>query len=123
MVMPKDTFLAQNPELPKIDPITAQVIGGALENVALEMGHKLARMSYSSIIRESEDFGAAILDSLGRQMAECPISTPLQLGPIPGYLQGIFRAMAETGDEFYPGGRPPGSILSTSLGSSGGRAG
>lgn len=103
MVMPKDTFLAQNPELPKIDPVTAQVIGGALENVALEMGHKLARMSYSSIIRESEDFGCAILDSLGRQMAECPISTPLQLGPIPGYLQGIFRAMDELGDEFYPG--------------------
>lgn len=103
MAMPKDTLLARNPALPKIDPITAQVIGGALENVALEMGHKLARMSYSSIIRESEDFGAAILDSLGRQLAECPISTPLQLGPIPGYLKGIFRAMEELDDEFYPG--------------------
>jgi N-methylhydantoinase B len=103
MVMPRDTFLAQNPQLPAIDPITAQVIGGALENIGLEMGHKLARMSYSSIIRESEDFGCAILDSLGRQMAECPISTPLQLGPIPGYLQGIFRAMGEVGDTFFPG--------------------
>lgn len=103
MTMPKDTLLAKDPELPAIDPITARVIGGALENVALEMGHKLARMSYSSIIRESEDFGAAILDSLGRQLAECPISTPLQLGPIPGYLQGIFRAMDEMGEEFHPG--------------------
>lgn len=103
MTMPKDTLLAQNPDLPAIDPITARVIGGALENVAMEMGHKLARMSYSSIIRESEDFGAAILDSLGRQLAECPISTPLQLGPIPGYLQGVFRAMDEMGEEFYPG--------------------
>lgn len=103
MTMPDDTFLATNPKLPAIDPITARVIGGALENVALEMGHKLARMSYSSIIRESEDFGAAILDSLGRQLAECPISTPLQLGPIPGYLRGIFRAMEEMGDTFYPG--------------------
>ena len=103
MAMPEDTLLARNPKLPAIDPISARVIGGALENVALEMGHKLARMSYSSIIRESEDFGAAILDSLGRQMAECPISTPLQLGPIPGYLTGIFRAMKELGDEFYPG--------------------
>jgi N-methylhydantoinase B len=103
MTMPKDTLLARKPALPSIDPITARVIGGALENVALEMGHKLARMSYSSIIRESEDFGAAILDSLGRQLAECPISTPLQLGPIPGYLQGMFRAMEEMGEEFYPG--------------------
>ncbi|MFW6063770.1 MAG: hydantoinase B/oxoprolinase family protein [Chloroflexota bacterium] len=103
MTMPKDTLLANNPTLPDIDPITARVIGGALENVALEMGHKLARMSYSSIIRESEDFGAAILDPLGRQLAECPISTPLQLGPIPGYLQGIFRAMEEMDEAFYPG--------------------
>lgn len=103
MPMPKDTRLANGLRLPDIDPVSAQVIGGALESVALEMGHKLARMSYSSIIRESEDFGAAILDPLGRQMAECPISTPLQLGPIPGYLRGIFRAMEEVGDEFYPG--------------------
>ena len=42
----------------RIDPVTAAVIHGALENIAIEMGHKLMRMSYSSIIRESEDFGA-----------------------------------------------------------------
>ena len=43
-----------------VDPVTASVIQGALENIAVEMGYKLMRMSYSSIIRESEDFGAAI---------------------------------------------------------------
>ena len=103
MATSQATLLASDPEPPKIDPVTAQVIGGALEGVALEMGHKLARMSYSSIIRESEDFGCALMDPMGRQMAECPISTPLQLGPISGYLRGIFRAMEEVGDEFYPG--------------------
>ena len=36
----------------RIDPITASVIQGALENIAIEMGYKLMRMSYSSIIRE-----------------------------------------------------------------------
>ena len=41
---------------PPIDPVTASVIHGALESVAVEMGYKLMRMSYSSIIRESEDF-------------------------------------------------------------------
>src|SRR5262249_58522824 len=39
----------------RIDPITTSVIQGALENIAVEMGYKLMRMSYSSIIRESED--------------------------------------------------------------------
>ena len=36
-----------------IDSITASVVQGALENIAVEMGHKLMRMSYSSIIRIS----------------------------------------------------------------------
>src|SRR5262245_22379609 len=103
MPMPKDSLLARGVQLPQIDLVTAQVVAGALENIGLEMGHKLARMSYSSIIRESEDFGAALLDSLCRQLCECPISTPLQLGPIPGYMRGVVREMAEDGDEFFTG--------------------
>ena len=31
----------------RIDPVTGAVIQGALESIALEMGHKLMRMSYS----------------------------------------------------------------------------
>ena len=87
----------------KIDPITARVIAGALDNIALEVGHKLTRMSYSSIIRESEDFGVALLDAEGRQICECALSTPLQLGPIPGYVRGIMRLFEERGDTFNEG--------------------
>jgi N-methylhydantoinase B len=43
--------------------ITASVVLGALDSLATEMGHKLMRMSHSSIVRESEDFGAAICDA------------------------------------------------------------
>ncbi len=53
------------PKPDRIDPITTSVIQGALENIAIEMGYKLMRMSYSSIIRESEDFGAALVDAEG----------------------------------------------------------
>lgn len=92
-------------EKPKveIDPVTAQVIAGALDSVCLEMGHKLTRMSYSSIIRESEDFGAALLDAEGYQIAECALSTPLQLGPISGYMRGILDIFKERKQQFYPG--------------------
>ncbi len=86
-----------------IGPVDAQVIGGALSSIALEMGRKLARMSYSSIIRESEDFGAALLDAQGRQLAESTDSTPLQLGPIPGYMRGIFTCLAARGETIEPG--------------------
>ena len=87
----------------QIDPITATVIQGALENIAIEMGYKLMRMSYSSIIRESEDFGAALIDLQNRQMAEAKQSTPLQSGPIPGYIRGLRRLLAERSESIEPG--------------------
>jgi N-methylhydantoinase B len=87
----------------RIDPVTASVIQGALENIAIEMGFKLMRMSYSSIIRESEDFGAALTDAKGRQLCECKMSTPLQSGPIPGYIQGILSTLDARGETIEPG--------------------
>ena len=87
----------------RVDPITASIIQGALENIAIEMGYKLMRMAYSSIIRESEDFGAAICDDQGRQLCECSKSTPLQSGPIPGYVRGILRELAARGEAIRPG--------------------
>ena len=90
-----------------IDPVTANVIQGALENIAIEMGYKLMRMSYSSIIRESEDFGAAIIDTQGRQLCESKQSTPLQSGPIPGYIKGMNALFEERGDELHPGDGTP----------------
>src|SRR6202171_5317219 len=87
----------------RIDPITTSVIQGALESIAIEMGYKLMRMSYSSIIRESEDFGAALADAEGRGLAESAQSTPLQSGPIPGYIRGILKTLRARGDSVRPG--------------------
>src|SRR5215471_12426153 len=87
----------------RVDPVTAAVIAGALDSIAVEMGHKLARMSFSSIIRESEDFGCVICDAEARQLCESSQSTPLQSGPIPGYIAGINRRFSELGLEWRPG--------------------
>jgi N-methylhydantoinase B len=87
----------------RVDPVTAAVIAGALDSIAVEMGHKLARMAYSSIIRESEDFGCVLCDADGYQLCESSQSTPLQSGPIPGYIAGINRRFAELGLEWKPG--------------------
>jgi N-methylhydantoinase B len=85
-----------------IDPVQQRVIGGSLVNVCDEMGHKLTRTSYSSIIRESEDFGCALLDEQGRQIAETD-STPLQMGPIPAYVRGVIELFEERGAVFEKG--------------------
>src|SRR5258708_30493893 len=86
-----------------IDSITGSLVQGALETIAVEMGYKLMRMSYSSIIRESEDFGAALVDADGRGLAESAQSTPLQSGPIPGYIRGILKTLRARGDAVRSG--------------------
>lgn len=87
----------------RVDPVTASILQGALENIAIEMGYKLMRMAYSSIIRESEDFGAALCDAEGRQLCECSKSTPLQSGPIPGYVRGILKELKARGEPIRDG--------------------
>ena len=95
--------MAETPNRRPIDAVTASVIQGALESIAVEMGWKLMRMSYSSIIRESEDFGAAIIDRHGRQLCESVHSTPLQSGPIPGYVKGMNQILEERGQTLHEG--------------------
>jgi len=76
----------------KIDPITLQVIGGALHSIAEQMGNVLYRMSYSSIIRESQDLGAGLFDSAYNTLCESD-STPMHIGSLPGYLRGIEKSI------------------------------
>ena len=49
-------------------------------------------MSYSSIIRESEDLGAGLFDTEFNTLCESD-STPMHIGSIPGYLRGIERVV------------------------------
>jgi N-methylhydantoinase B len=79
-----------------IDPVTLQVIGGEFDTIAQEMGHKLIRSSYSSIIRESEDIGAGILKPDGRQIAEGDF-TPMHVGTNIASVEGMYASFEERG--------------------------
>ncbi|KRW93519.1 hydantoinase B/oxoprolinase family protein [Paracoccus sp. MKU1] len=83
-----------------VDPITLQVIRGSLETIAEEMGHVLYRMSFSSIIRESQDLGAGLFDVDFNTLCESE-STPMHIGSIPGYLRGIAETLED--GEWYEG--------------------
>ncbi len=82
----------------EVDPITLQVIRGSFETIAEEMGHVLYRMSFSSIIRESQDLGAGLFDADFNTLCESE-STPMHIGSIPGYLRGIAETL-EDGEWF-----------------------
>jgi len=76
----------------ELDPITLQVVGGALHSIAEQMGNVLYRMSYSSIIRESQDLGAGLFDANCNTLCESD-STPMHIGSLPGYLRGILETI------------------------------
>ena len=75
-------------------PILMRVIGGAFAAIAKEMAGVLYRMSYSSIIRESEDLGAGIFDPEGNELAESD-STPMFMGAMPKIVKGVISLLGE----------------------------
>ena len=77
----------------EVDPITLQVIGGALHSIAEQMGNVLYRMSYSSIIRESQDLGAGLFDVNFNTLCESD-STPMHIGSLTGDFRGISERIA-----------------------------
>ena len=76
-----------------------RVIGGAFAAIAKEMAGVLYRMSYSSIIRESEDLGAGIFDADGNELAESD-STPMFMGAMPKIVKGVISLL---GDDIHEG--------------------
>jgi 5-oxoprolinase (ATP-hydrolysing) len=80
-------------------PILMRVIGGAFTAIAKEMAGVLYRMSYSSIIRESEDLGAGIFDKVGNNLAESD-STPMFMGAMPKIVKNVIGIL---GDDIHEG--------------------
>jgi N-methylhydantoinase B len=98
--MSGDQIMEKASENGVLDPILLQVIRGAFETIANEMAHVLHRMSFSSIIRESEDIGAGLFDSQFNTLCESE-STPMHIGSIPAYLRGIQDTLED--GEWYEG--------------------
>ncbi|NDP43478.1 MAG: hydantoinase B/oxoprolinase family protein [Aromatoleum sp.] len=65
----------------KVSPIDYAVVSQALHAVANEMGAKLIRSAYSTVLREARDGAAALLDREGSVVAQADL-IPMQLGPM-----------------------------------------
>lgn len=72
-----------------LDPVDYAIISQALIAAAREMGAKLVRSAYSTVLREARDGSAALLDAGGHTIAQAEL-IPMQLGTI-GF---IFQACA-----------------------------
>jgi len=83
-----------------LDPVDYAVISQGLIAGAREMGAKLIRSAYSTIVREAQDASAALLDRDGNVIAQAEL-IPMQLGP----MKMTFVPCAETHpvDTLVPG--------------------
>jgi len=70
----------------KISPLDYAVISQGIQAAAREMGVKLIRSAYSTILREARDGSAALLDAQGRTVAQAEL-IPMQLGTIDAIVQ------------------------------------
>ncbi len=85
-----------------IDPVTFQVIVSRLSGIVQEMQDRIFRTGYSTIVRESKDASALILDADGEVVGEHVI-IPLHLACLPAAVRAIrnsFGADIHPGDAF-----------------------
>ena len=74
----------------QVNPIDYAVISQALIAAAREMGAKLIRSAYSTILREARDGSAGLMDRFGNTVAQAEL-IPMQLGPIGMTLRACLK--------------------------------
>jgi N-methylhydantoinase B len=75
----------------RLDPVDYAVLSQSLIAAAREMGAKLIRSAYSTVLREARDGSAALLDAQGNTVAQAEL-IPMQLGTI-GHIFGPCAAL------------------------------
>lgn len=79
-----DAARPQEPEAPAVDPVTLEIIEGALVALCREVGEVMVRTAYSPIFSEGRDFSTALFDRNCEMVAQGD-GCPAQLGAL-GYL-------------------------------------
>jgi len=82
-----------------IDPVTFQVILSRLSGIVQEMQDNIFRTGYSTIVRESKDASALLVDRNGDVVGEHLIHA-LHIGCIPDFVKSV---NAQFGDDIAPG--------------------
>ncbi len=73
-----------------LDPVDQAVIGQGIIAAAREMGSKLVRSAYSTVVREAADASAGLMDRHGRIVAQAEM-IPMQLGSMAATWQACAK--------------------------------
>ena len=91
-----------------LSPLDYAIISQGVQAAAREMGAKLIRSAYSTILREARDGSAALLDAKGRTVAQAEL-IPMQLGTIDAIVQPcleLYPPETLTEDDFLINNHP-----------------
>ncbi len=91
------------PPVAGVDPITAEVVRCAFDNIADEMAVVLLRTSGSPVLTEAKDFSAVVFDASGRQIGSA--------GYVLGHLASSRIAVQEIIEKRVPEDLEPGDIF------------
>jgi N-methylhydantoinase B len=91
---------------PSIDPIVLEILWNRLVAIVDEASATLVRTSFSTLVRESNDFACVLLDADGQSLAQSSLSIPSFIGTLPVTVRHFLRA-------FPPASLRPGDVLVT----------
>src|SRR6266508_5275376 len=80
----------------RLDPITLQVMVGALRSTCEEMGAVLVRSAHSANIKERRDASTALFDERGRMVMQAE-HIPVHLGAMPSAVAAVLDEQQEPG--------------------------
>ena len=76
----------------KLDPITLEMFWRRLNSTVDELAATLKRTSFSTVVRDVNDYATAIFDRDARLLAQSPDSTPGLCGPLGHMLRCMLAA-------------------------------
>ena len=78
------------------DPVTLEILWSRLISIADESAAALLRTSFSTIVRESNDFATVLMDANGDSLAENTAGIPSFVGMLPEALKNFINGIAIT---------------------------
>jgi N-methylhydantoinase B len=93
--------MAARDAVTKFDPISLEIYWNRLISIADESAAALLRTSFSTIVRESNDFATALMDAQGNALAENTAGIPSFVGTLPRTLRHFLQRFPP--DNWKPG--------------------
>lgn len=90
-----------NSKIAKFDPVTLEILWSRLISIADESAAALLRTSFSTIVRESNDFATVLMDANGDSLAENTAGIPSFVGMLPDALKNFVKRIPI--EEWRPG--------------------